>query len=117
MLRPPTYANASPARSRGWGVTESNAEIWDVIYVLMRHAGDPEQAIIRAVNDTKDSDTVAAIVGAAVGALHGRRALPDRWVHGLLGRTREDDDCQVFALVESAWERVALRSGGARTPA
>jgi hypothetical protein len=36
-------------------------------------AGDPEEAILRAVNDTKDNDTVAAIVGAAVGALHGRR--------------------------------------------
>ena len=44
-----------------------------VLYVLARHAGDPEEAIVRAVNDTKDNDTVAAIVGAAVGALHGAR--------------------------------------------
>jgi len=48
------------------------------LYILARHADDPEQAIIRAVNDTKDNDTVAAIVGAAGGALHGRRALPER---------------------------------------
>jgi ADP-ribosylglycohydrolase len=40
-----------------------------VIYILMRHGHDPEEAIVRAVNDTKDNDTVAAIVGAAVGAL------------------------------------------------
>jgi ADP-ribosyl-[dinitrogen reductase] hydrolase len=31
-----------------------------------QHAHDPEQAIVRAVNDTHDNDTVAAIVGAAV---------------------------------------------------
>jgi ADP-ribosyl-[dinitrogen reductase] hydrolase len=37
----------------------------------MRHADDPEEAILRAVSDTKDNDTIGAIVGAAVGALHG----------------------------------------------
>jgi hypothetical protein len=57
------------------------------LYILARHAGNPETAIMRAVNDTKDNDTIAAIVGAAVSALHGRLALPSRWVDGLLGRT------------------------------
>jgi ADP-ribosylglycohydrolase len=42
------------------------------LYILMRHGDDPEEAIVRAVNDTKDNDTIAAIVGAAVGALHGQ---------------------------------------------
>ena len=72
------------------------------IYILERHAHDPEQAIVRAVNDTKDNDTVAAIVGAAVGALHGRAALPQRWINGLLGRTRADDDGHVFELISLA---------------
>lgn len=49
-----------------------------VLYILMRHAQDPEEAIVRAVNDTKGNDTVAAIVGAAVGALHGKDTLPNR---------------------------------------
>ena len=44
-----------------------------VVYILMRHGNDPEEAIVRAVNDSKDNDTVAAIVGAAVGAVHGRQ--------------------------------------------
>ena len=39
---------------------------------------NPEEAIVRAVNDTLDNDTVAAIVRAAVGALHGRASLPRR---------------------------------------
>jgi ADP-ribosyl-[dinitrogen reductase] hydrolase len=73
-----------------------------VIYILMRHGDDPEEAIVRAVNDTWDNDTIAAIVGAAVGALHGRAGLPARWIEGLLGRTAEHDDGHVFQLVAAA---------------
>jgi len=76
-----------------------------VLYILMRHAGDPEEAIVRAVNDTWDNDTCAAIVGSAVGALHGREALPGRWLSGLLGRTRESDDGRVFELLTAAKKR------------
>lgn len=73
-----------------------------VLYILARYADDPEEAIVRAVNDTKDNDTVAAIVGAAVGALHGRAGLPERWINGLLGRTMENDERHIFELIESA---------------
>ena len=76
-----------------------------VLYILGRYGHDPEEAILRAVNDTWDNDTAAAIVGAAVGALHGRRALPQRWIAGLLGRTAADDDGEVFRLAEAAVER------------
>jgi len=78
-----------------------------VLYILMRHGHEPEEAIVRAVNDTYDNDTVGAIVGAAVGALHGRDALPQRWRDGLLGRTRGADDGKVFELIEEARERFA----------
>lgn len=78
----------------------------NVLYILMRHAHDPEEAIVRAVNDTKDNDTIAAIVGAAVGALHGRSGIPDRWIENLLGRTtnqKDDrDDGHVFKLIDHA---------------
>ncbi|HEY8470802.1 MAG TPA: ADP-ribosylglycohydrolase family protein [Longimicrobiales bacterium] len=76
-----------------------------VLYILCRHGHDPEEAIVRAVNDTWDNDTAAAIVGAAVGALHGRRALAERWITGLLGRTAADDDGEVFRLTGAAVER------------
>ena len=49
-----------------------------VLTILMRHGPDPEQALARAVNDTRDNDTIAAIVGAAAGALHGEGAIPGR---------------------------------------
>lgn len=70
-----------------------------VLYILMRHSHDPEEAIVRAVNDTRDNDTVAAIVGAAVGALHGAGALPQRWRANLLGRLGAADDGRLFALI------------------
>jgi hypothetical protein len=73
-----------------------------VIYILMKHGGDLEEAIVRAVNDTWDNDTIAAIVGAAVGALHGKRAIPERWVGNLSGRTSYTDDGRVFQLLEEA---------------
>ncbi len=85
-----------------------------VLLLLARHGHDPEEAIVRAVNDTKDNDTVGAIVGAAVGALHGRRALPARWIEGLSGRTTRDDDGRVFELIAEAraiWWPEAPTSG------
>jgi ADP-ribosyl-[dinitrogen reductase] hydrolase len=72
------------------------------LYILMRHGHEPEEAIVRAVNDTKDNDTVAAIVGAAVGALHGKEAIPKRWANSLSGRTTDSDDGRVFYLIEMA---------------
>jgi ADP-ribosyl-[dinitrogen reductase] hydrolase len=73
-----------------------------VLYILSQHGHDPEEAIVRAVNDTKDNDTVAAIVGAAVGALHGRSGLPTPWIKDLLGRTCSHDDGRIFLLIEEA---------------
>lgn len=70
------------------------------LYLLMAHAHDPEEAIVRSVNDTWDNDTVAAIVGAAVGALHGEGALPKRWRDGLLARTTADDDGHLFQTLD-----------------
>lgn len=76
-----------------------------VLYILMLHGDDPEEAIVRAVNDTKDNDTVGAIVGAAMGAAHGVDALPRRWREGLLGRTAAADDGRVFELIAQAQQR------------
>lgn len=73
-----------------------------VLYILMRHAGDMEEALVRAVNDTKDNDTISAIVGAVLGALHGKAAIPSRWVERLSGRTTDRDDGRAFALLEQA---------------
>ncbi len=73
-----------------------------VLFILTRYGDDPEEAIVRAVNDTKDNDTVAAIVGAAVGAMHGEALLPHRWRTGLSGRTDAADDGRVGYLLDRA---------------
>jgi ADP-ribosylglycohydrolase len=100
------------AYARGLSILEAG-EIWysgaflletvpSVLFILMRHAHDPEEAIIQAVNNTKDNDTIAAIVGAAVGALHGVRKIPEHWLADLMGRTAEQDDGRVFELLTAA---------------
>jgi ADP-ribosyl-[dinitrogen reductase] hydrolase len=76
-----------------------------VLLILERHGHDPREAILRAVNDTRDNDSIAAIVGAAVGALHGRCGLPREWIERLLGRTSENDDGYVFDLIAEARRR------------
>ncbi len=73
-----------------------------VIYLLMKHGDDFEEAVVRAVNDTKDNDTVAAIVGAVLGGLYGRTGIPGRWIDNLVGRTSFEDDGRVFELIEEA---------------
>jgi len=105
-------ASVRSARTRNLSVVEacnrtgSGAYLMEtvpsVLTILERHGNDPEAAITRAVNDTWDNDTIGAIVGAAVGALHGASALPNRWRDGLLGRTRDDDDGRLFELLGMA---------------
>ncbi|MGW8250244.1 MAG: ADP-ribosylglycohydrolase family protein [Anaerolineales bacterium] len=102
----------SLAMRENWSVLEA-CERWHsgaylletmpcLLYILARYGDDPEEAITRAVNDTRDNDTIAAIVGAGVGALHGRAGLPTRWISGLLGRTAANDDWHIFELIESS---------------
>lgn len=103
------------ARDDNWSVLQA-ANTWgsgaylletipSVLYILTKYGRDPEQAILRAVNDTRDNDTVAAVVGAAVGALHGKSALPQRWIAGLLGRTNDNNDGWIFHLLRQAKEK------------
>jgi len=73
-----------------------------VLYILMKHGHDFEEAVVRAVNDTKDNDTIAAIVGAAVGTLHSSKMIPSEWISRLSGRTSDRDDGRVFELLEEA---------------
>jgi len=81
-----------------------------VLMILARHGDEPRAAIHAAVNFTRDNDTIAAIVGAAVGAAHGLQALPEEWCDNLLGRTDVDDDGRWHELVEEVvgrfvWQR------------
>jgi len=66
---------------------------------------EPSEAIVRAVNDTKDNDSIASIVAAAVGARHGIDIFPQEWKSGLLGRTGADDDGPHFCIIDESIQR------------
>ena len=80
-----------------WGSGASLFEtVPSALYILALHSSSAEEAIIRAVNDTVDNDTIASIVGAAVGALYGLGGIPERWVKRLRGVIRTGGGYQVF---------------------
>ena len=106
-IRAAVYENLTTfeACSKWWSGAYLLETIPCVLYILIRHGHDPEESITRAVNDTKDNDTIASIVGALVGALHGKDALPKKWIDGLTGRTRFDDDGKIFELIRMSKEK------------
>ncbi len=53
------------------------------IYCFLRSPRDYEETVSFAVSLGGDADTVAAMAGAASGALNGEAAIPRRWVDGL----------------------------------
>lgn len=102
----------------GYVVTALQAA-WSAI----RHpAGDGSPAVaslVAAVHAGDDTDTVAAIAGALLGAAHGASSLPEEWleaVHGWPG-LRADDlrDLAVRVADRSAEDAAAPRSGSSAT--
>lgn len=72
-----------------------------VLWLLLTYRDDPEQALVQAVMAGRDADTIAAMLGNMLGALHGTDAFPDRW----RGDNLEDHD----GLVELAEQLYDLR--------
>jgi ADP-ribosylglycohydrolase len=67
-------------RLRGWAAHEAIAA---AAYLFARHAGDPRAAILEGANTPGDSDSIASMAGALVGARCGVGALPSDWVEGV----------------------------------
>jgi ADP-ribosylglycohydrolase/fructose-1,6-bisphosphatase/inositol monophosphatase family enzyme len=55
----------------------------NAFYQLL-HAPGLEEGVVDTVMRGGDTDTTAAIAGALLGAVHGRRAMPARWLRALL---------------------------------
>ncbi|AIY89145.1 ADP-ribosylglycohydrolase family protein [Geoglobus acetivorans] len=55
-----------------------------VLYTLMMHADTPYTALTEAITYSKDSDTIGAIVGYFIGAIHGSKAFPRYLVEPML---------------------------------
>ncbi|MBY0524127.1 MAG: ADP-ribosylglycohydrolase family protein [Gemmataceae bacterium] len=64
-------------RLQGWAAHEAIAA---GLYVFTRHPDDPRTAILEGANTPGDSDSIATLAGALVGARCGIDALPAEWV-------------------------------------
>ena len=65
--------------------TFNNAIYW------CTHSDNFEDAVVNAVNDGGDSDTIAALVGSISGTMYGYGCIPQHWVDKL-------DSCVVYYL-------------------
>lgn len=65
--------------------TYNNALYWSSLYSL-------EDAIVNAVNDGGDADTIAAITGSLSGARYGYSSIPRRWIDTLDSGTKKKLD-------------------------
>jgi len=84
-----------------------------VMWAICRYSSEPEEAVVRAVSLGGDTDTVAACVGAAVGALHGVGWIPSRWWDVLENGVRGRDFAVLMAeRLSELDERVPLTFGG-----
>lgn len=68
---------------RGWVAEEALAM---AVYAALTHVETPREALRFAVHHGGDSDSVGAICGNLLGALHGEAALPEDWLAVLEGR-------------------------------
>ena len=59
-----------------------------VLWCLLELQDRPEEALVTAVMGGRDADTIAAMLGNLLGALHGEGAFPSRW----RGDNLEDHD-------------------------
>ena len=64
-------------RLRGWAAHEAIAA---AVYLLARHPDDPRAPILEGANTPGDSDSIATLAGALVGARCGIHALPSNWI-------------------------------------
>ena len=64
-------------RLQAWAAHEAIAA---AVYIYTRHPDDPRAAILEGANTPGDSDSIATLAGALVGARGGVDALPAEWV-------------------------------------
>ena len=65
------------ARLEGWAAHEAIAA---GLYVAARHPDDPRAAILEGANTPGDSDSIATLAGALVGARSGLERIPVEWL-------------------------------------
>jgi ADP-ribosylglycohydrolase len=84
---------------RGWAAHEAIAA---AAYILARHADDPREAVLEGANAPGDSDSIATLAGALVGARLGIKALPPEWVRDVERSAELLDLAREAAMVAGA---------------
>ena len=70
---------ADYSHQMGWVLVALQNAFWQLL-----HAESLEEGVVDTVMRGGDTDTNGAIAGALLGAVHGRHAIPSRWLHALL---------------------------------
>jgi ADP-ribosylglycohydrolase len=87
-------------RLRGWAAHEAIAA---AAYVVARHPADASAAILEGANTPGDSDSIATLAGALVGARTGLEGLPTDWVRDV------ERSSELRALAKAAAQATGLR--------
>lgn len=86
-------------RLQAWRADEALAA---AIYVVARHPRDARSALLEAANSDGDSDSIATLAGALLGARLGLESLPGAWLRDV---ERSDE---LLALAGEAADQLAL---------
>jgi ADP-ribosyl-[dinitrogen reductase] hydrolase len=70
---PPDYMN-----NQGWVLIAFQNALWQLI-----HARGLEDAVVNTIGRGGDTDTNAAVCGALLGSVYGRKGIPDQWINCL----------------------------------
>jgi ADP-ribosylglycohydrolase len=86
--------DACLATGEGWIAEEALAT---GLYCALRHRDDPVGALARAAATSGDSDSIACLTGAFLGAAYGMAAWPARWAERI-------EYADQLAALSSAWD-------------
>ena len=94
LARPDDGGDASLATGAGWVAEEALAT---GLYCALRHRDEPVSALARAASTSGDSDSIASLTGAFLGAAYGMAAWPAGWADRI-------EYADQLATLGSAWE-------------
>jgi ADP-ribosylglycohydrolase len=86
--------DACLATGEGWVADEALATS---LYCALRHRDDPVGGLARAAATSGDSDSIAALTGAFLGATHGMAAWPASWI-------RRIEYADQLSTLSAAWD-------------
>ena len=82
------FLNEESIKSSGYVVDTLEAAVWSLITT-----NSYEEAVLKAVNLGKDTDTVGAVTGGIAGIYYGYGAVPQKWVMQIPRREWLEDMC------------------------